>query len=129
MRRDFIFTKRHLGCALVALGVLGVLGILGLDLVRQHRDIGPAQMLGVVGCGALAVLGLTLIPLGNRRVAGDSCVSSVATPAVGAGAWLRRVLLGGALALMIGHLVVFVVYGLSLAQFPFDYDQGEGFEL
>jgi hypothetical protein len=30
---------------------------------------------------------------------------------------------------MIGHLAVYAVYALSLLSFPFDYDQGEGFEL
>lgn len=42
---------------------------------------------------------------------------------------LTRLLLGAALILMIGHLLVYVVYAVSLANFPFDYDQGEGFEL
>jgi hypothetical protein len=42
---------------------------------------------------------------------------------------LTRILLGVALILMIGHLVVYVVYTASLLNFPFDYDQGEGFEL
>ena len=41
----------------------------------------------------------------------------------------RRVLLGMALLLLIGHFFVYVGYAISLAQFPFDYDQGEGFEL
>ncbi|HVO43189.1 MAG TPA: hypothetical protein VMT34_11225 [Aggregatilineales bacterium] len=45
------------------------------------------------------------------------------------GRTVQRILLGAALALMIGHLVVFVVYTVSLVKFPFDYDQGEGFEL
>ncbi len=42
---------------------------------------------------------------------------------------LTRILIGAALLLMIGHLIVYGVYALSLARFPFDYDQGEGFEL
>ena len=45
---------------------------------------------------------------------------------------LRRIhQLGIALALIIlcGYLIVYVVYAANLAQFPFDYDQGEGFEL
>ncbi len=41
----------------------------------------------------------------------------------------RRGLLALALILMIGHLAVYVSYSISLTQFPFDYDQGEGFEL
>src|SRR5581483_12022776 len=40
-----------------------------------------------------------------------------------------RILLTAATALMLFHLIVFVIYSLSLAAFPFDYDQGEGFEL
>ncbi|HRE49133.1 MAG TPA: glycosyltransferase family 39 protein [Aggregatilineales bacterium] len=43
--------------------------------------------------------------------------------------WGTRIALGAALLLMIGHLIVYLVYGVSLLSFPFDYDQGEGFEL
>ncbi len=127
----FIITKRLLGWFFLALGVLSIVGILALDLLRrgEHSGIGPAQTLALVGCGALGIVGLTLIPLGKRAVTGDSCMAALSVPATGAGALIRRVLLGAALALMIGHLVVFVVYSLALAQFPFDYDQGEGFEL
>ncbi|MHB8630129.1 MAG: hypothetical protein ACYDBJ_17180 [Aggregatilineales bacterium] len=42
---------------------------------------------------------------------------------------VRRALLGAALVLLCGHMLVFVVYAINLAQFPYDYDQGEGFEL
>ncbi|HRF96212.1 MAG TPA: hypothetical protein PLZ51_13495, partial [Aggregatilineales bacterium] len=34
-----------------------------------------------------------------------------------------------ALAWLLFHFVVYVVYANNLIQFPFDYDQGEGFEL
>ncbi|MCZ7540576.1 MAG: hypothetical protein M5U29_11845 [Anaerolineae bacterium] len=40
--------------------------------------------------------------------------------------WL---LTGLAFALLIGHLLVYVHYAIGLMRFPFDYDQGEGFEL
>lgn len=43
--------------------------------------------------------------------------------------WLLRVLIGAALVLMIGHALIYVAYTGALVQFPFDYDQGEGFEL
>ncbi|NJL57771.1 hypothetical protein HC928_23555, partial [bacterium] len=42
---------------------------------------------------------------------------------------LSRVLMVAALGLMVFYAVVYVVYAINLAQFPFDYDQGEGFEL
>ncbi len=38
-------------------------------------------------------------------------------------------LLGVALVMMIFYLVVYVAYAANLIQFPYDYDQGEGFEL
>lgn len=41
----------------------------------------------------------------------------------------NRVLLALALGLMLFHLSVYVLYAANLIQFPFDYDQGEGFEL
>lgn len=43
--------------------------------------------------------------------------------------YLQRTLIGAALALMLFHLLVYMVYAVSLVSFPFDYDQGEGFEL
>lgn len=41
----------------------------------------------------------------------------------------HRLLMSAALVILIGYLVVYVVYAVNLMQFPFDYDQGEGFEL
>jgi len=43
--------------------------------------------------------------------------------------WLRRGLLGAAFVLLCVHMLVFILYTVNLAQFPYDYDQGEGFEL
>jgi hypothetical protein len=40
-----------------------------------------------------------------------------------------RVLMAAALLILVGYLAVYVGYGLNLMAFPFDYDQGEGFEL
>lgn len=66
-------------------------------------------------------------------------VEEVKSPAVVAPASQRTrvnglgVVAAGALALValvfIGYLVVYLAYGRSLITFPFDYDQGEGFEL
>jgi len=43
--------------------------------------------------------------------------------------FLPRLLIGLALLAFIGYLIVYSIYAFSLFQFPFDYDQGEGFEL
>lgn len=40
--------------------------------------------------------------------------------------WL---LAGLAFVLLVGHLLIYVHYAVGLMRFPFDYDQGEGFEL
>ncbi|MFW5749027.1 MAG: hypothetical protein ACOCYT_05385 [Chloroflexota bacterium] len=43
--------------------------------------------------------------------------------------WVNRALLVAALVALAYLLVVYVAYAANLIQFPFDYDQGEGFEL
>ena len=50
------------------------------------------------------------------------------TPSAAA-ALLPKVLIGLALAAFVGYLLVYVIYAVQLFRFPFDYDQGEGFEL
>lgn len=42
---------------------------------------------------------------------------------------LSRLLQAAALIFLVFHLLVYVAYAVNLIQFPFDYDQGEGFEL
>ena len=66
LQNDFHFSKRQLGLLCLLLGIVGVLSILAFDLVRQSEGgIGPAQRIGLMLAVALALLGLTLIPLGN----------------------------------------------------------------
>ncbi len=43
--------------------------------------------------------------------------------------WLPRVFIAVALVVYGAYLVVYASYALALFRFPFDYDQGEGFEL
>jgi hypothetical protein len=42
---------------------------------------------------------------------------------------VNRVLMTAAVVILLGYFIVYVVYAANLIQFPFDYDQGEGFEL
>ena len=42
---------------------------------------------------------------------------------------INRFLMSIALLLLLFHFMVYVVFAANLIQFPFDYDQGEGFEL
>ncbi len=127
----WISRKRTLGFGFIALGVLGALTIVMLNILRAatHPDIGPAQKIAFVGCAAMALLGITLAVFGvdPDTVVADDTGKAVESPR--GLLWVRRALLAVAAALMLFHLVVYVIYALSLAQFPFDYDQGEGFEL
>ena len=66
LRKDFHFSKRQLGYLCVTLGIIGVFSILAYDLVREtEAGIGPAQRIGLALAVALALLGVTLIPLGD----------------------------------------------------------------
>lgn len=42
---------------------------------------------------------------------------------------IPRVLIALALAAFVGYFIVYAIYAIELFKFPFDYDQGEGFEL
>ena len=43
--------------------------------------------------------------------------------------YLPKVLTGAAVAIFVGYFIIYAMYAFALFQFPFDYDQGEGFEL
>lgn len=64
---DFTFTKRQLGIFLLTIGGLAFVGILALDFIGGGREggIGPAQMSALIVMGLLALVGLSLIPLGD----------------------------------------------------------------
>ncbi len=46
-----------------------------------------------------------------------------------AGLWIPRILICLALLAFLGYFLIYAHYAWQLFQFPFDYDQGEGFEL
>ena len=61
-------SKRQLGLLLVGLGVTAVIGLFVVDLLGagQFSGIGPAQRLALLGAGFVILLGLSLIPLGDK---------------------------------------------------------------
>lgn len=66
-REDFTFSKRQLGLFCIVVGVAGFLAILGIDVLQAGREggIGPAQRVALGLIVALALLGVTLLPLGD----------------------------------------------------------------
>ncbi len=67
LREDYTLTKRHLGIILLVGGVLGFVAILAIDILDAGREggIGPAQQLALLGTALLALVGASLIPLGD----------------------------------------------------------------
>lgn len=64
---DWIISKRALGVMFMLGGALAAAGILLLDRLRGGAaDFGPSQQLGLAGAAALVVIGLSLLPLGDR---------------------------------------------------------------
>ena len=61
-------TKRQLGVLFIGLGVGAAVAMLAVDLLGagQFQGIGPAQRRALLAAGAAVLLGLSLLPLGNR---------------------------------------------------------------
>jgi hypothetical protein len=64
----FTLTKRHLGWLLLLGGAAGFIGIFAIDILDVGRQggIGPAQQIALAGMALAALVGLSLIPLGDH---------------------------------------------------------------
>jgi len=67
LSKDYTISKRQLGIILLLIGFLGAIGILAIDVMGggQQGGIGPAQMFALGIMVVVALVGLTLIPLGD----------------------------------------------------------------
>ncbi len=63
-----MITKKQLGLGMSAVGFVAFLAILAIDFLKagKFEGIGPTQQIALIGAGLLMLLGLTLIPLGNK---------------------------------------------------------------
>ncbi len=63
-----MITKRQLGLLLLAGGLGTMILALAADIVRhgQWQGFGPYQQVGVAAGIVMTLLGLSLVPLGNR---------------------------------------------------------------
>ena len=63
-----MITKRQMGLGFAAGGLVALLAILAVDLLNagNFEGIGPMQRLALIAAGLLFLVGLTLIPFGNR---------------------------------------------------------------
>jgi hypothetical protein len=64
---SYTLSKRALGILLLLIGVGGFVVILMIDILDVGREggIGPAQRIALGAMAGLALVGLTLIPLGD----------------------------------------------------------------
>ena len=65
---DFAFSKRFLGFIFVGLGLLAILGSFLNDIIGGGRfaGIGPTQRVAILVASLVILVGLSLIPLGQR---------------------------------------------------------------
>jgi hypothetical protein len=65
---NFTFSKRLLGLLMLVGGAAAFAGILAIDLLDVGREggIGPAQQIALAAAALCALVGVTLIPLGDR---------------------------------------------------------------
>ena len=63
-----MITKQQLGAIIALFGLVFGLAVLSIDWLGAGNEtgIGPTQRLALIAAGALFILGLTLIPLGDR---------------------------------------------------------------
>lgn len=140
LRDDYALSKRDLGIILLVVGLAGAIGLvgldpaasllheLGIDLLSPDRQpgFGPTQRVALLASLTLLVAGLTMIPLGSEVVQAGA---ETRPEAQRTGLQVAQALLWVILAVMVFYLAVYLVYAVNIIQFPFDYDQGEGFEL
>jgi hypothetical protein len=61
-------SKRQLGYLFILLGGGGLVGLLVYDWIGagDFQGVGPAQRLAMLAAGAVLLVGLTLLPLGDK---------------------------------------------------------------
>lgn len=61
-------TKRQLGLLFILLGAGAAVAMFGMDILGagQFQGIGPAQRRALLAAGVAVLVGLSLLPLGDR---------------------------------------------------------------
>jgi len=126
-------TKRQLGWLFIALGLGGdaALLIVGRLGGGAWSGIGPVER-NLLLAGLLAALaGVPFLRLGALPAAAESEPRYADASRITDPGWrvIEKVLAVLALLAFLGYFAVYVAYAADLFRWPYDYDQGESFEL
>ncbi len=131
-----MLTKRYLGWLLIAVGLGGDFGVLVLGRLGAGAwsGIGPVERVLLLGGLGIALLGIPLLHLRSEPVAAAAEPNyRVSGPAPSSThpvwVWLARTAYALAVLVYLGYLAVYITYAADLFRWPYDYDQGESFEL
>jgi len=129
-------TKRQLGIAIITLGVGGDLALLVIGRLGGGNwvGIGPVERTMLLAGLAFALTGIPLLRLGALPAATKVEPRYAQPPALEGYVgktwrWVGHGLCALALLAFLAYLGVYVTYAADLFRWPYDYDQGESFEL
>lgn len=132
-------TKRQLGWILIALGIGGDIALLIIGRLGggAWSGIGPLESAMLLAGLIVALAGLPLLHLGDEPAVASAEPNYRRTdlpvdalipypPAIRWLSWSLRILVLLAFA---AYLAIYITYAVDLFKWPYDYDQGESFEL
>ena len=129
-------TKKQLGILIIAagLGADALLLIAGRLGAGAWTGIGPVEGAMLLAGLLFAALGIPLLRMGAAPAAADAeprYAASTAEPVPHDKVlvWIGRGLMIVALLAFLAYLAIYVTYAVDLFRWPYDYDQGESFEL
>jgi len=131
-------TKKQIGIFCIAAGLGGDLLLFSLSRLGMGRwgGVGPVEGITLLVGLAMALLGIRYLRAGDMPFAVEEephyLQESLPAPATGkekALRWILRVLTAGAVLAYLIYLGIYIAYAAELFRWPYDYDQGESFEL
>lgn len=129
-------TKRQLGWLMITGGLFGalVVFVVGRMGAGAWQGIGPLERSLLAMGLALSLAGVPLLRMGGRPAAAVPSRQQKLSPGHrrrGSGRWSGILIALQAMTLIVYllYLAVFITYAVNLFQWPYDYDQGESFEL
>ncbi len=131
-----MITKRQLGILLIAAGLGGDLALFVVGRMGggAWQGVGPFERAMLLGGLAMALTGLPLlrqkeVPAARAEEPRYASLPPEHAAHAPVATWAGRILAALALVAFLGYLAVYVTYAVDLFRWPYDYDQGESFEL